>query len=185
MTDPLSIVASASAVVNMADLVCKSMKEMYTFIAAMKSAPKEIQLLGEQLLGLEEIVAKVKDYWSESQQASDQHDTLPAFLSSLTRFKTELEVLKKFFKSTSGADSSLGERLKWVLQESKVSQTIDRLEKHKTTLIATLAIVGRRHDIVLCKEIKSIRLQVDQLILAENQPLLPKYTQMPIPPPNN
>jgi hypothetical protein len=168
MTDPFSLAAGSFAVLGVAGEICRSVKELYTFLEGIKSAPREIQQLKAQLLDLDVIVADVKDYWAESQaqSGSGQHVVVPTFISSLDGFKTELEVLRSSLKLNSAGKPDIGERIKWVLlKEQKIVQSMQRLESHKTTLIAALTIVGRRNDVVLHREIGALKTELEGLLL--------------------
>lgn len=168
MTDPFSVAAGSFAVLGVAEQICRSIKELYTFLGAIKSAPREIQQLKTQLQDLGVIVIDVKEYWAESQAQSGPglRNVVPTFVSSLNGFKTELEVLRSLLKVNGAAKSDIKERIIWVLQKEQIAaESIRRLESHKTTLIAALAIAGRRKEIVLHHNIAELKAQLGGLLL--------------------
>ena len=152
MADPLSLAASAFAVVGVADLALRASKGVYQFLSDIKNAPTEIENLRSCVGDNIRLVEQSKQL---SQELSSQNvpPTTNSFLNNskenLELLKTvirslnrELDVLAKLAKKHAGASKTWGS-IRWILDDKKVLKSLQKLEASKTSLNSALSLLGR------------------------------------------
>ena len=152
MSDPLSISASAFAVVGLADVVLRTGKECYQFLCAIKDAPSEVQRLQECIQETALLVQNSRKYCKELKASSPsaQSSSTPAasdqvmllFKSALRGFEREFSDLRIVARRYNVTTNTWG-KIKWVLDERKLGKSMSRLEASKSTLVTALMLVGR------------------------------------------
>ena len=155
MADPLSLAASIFAVIGTADVVLRASLEFSRFLSNIKDAPTEVERLRICLHDNTLLVETSKQYLEElrdcnslspaSQRNIGLSRALTHFTSAIRALERELISLVGLAKRHSGVSKSWG-RIKWLLDERKVGQSLQRLENSKSTLTTALVLVGRFVD---------------------------------------
>ena len=149
MTDPLSVAASALAIVGAADIVLRAGKELYGFLSDIKDAPENVKRLRNYIQDISRLIKSAKDFWEEQKRLAPPRATLSASLSSasshfeavLRALNDELSCLVNLAKKHDGV-AKPGGKIKWVF-ERKIKYSVERLDRSKLSLVAALNIVGR------------------------------------------
>ena len=144
MTDPLSITASVTGLLSVAGTVCTIISG---FISSMSDAPSSARAA---LAAVEEMrmvltsVRKVMD--SLSQLPTDRKEMIHVrhlvitFREAIHSF-SELEAVVSPAAGTADGRGSKWDRVKWVLEEERISRSVQRLEVHKNSMSTMLNIL--------------------------------------------
>ncbi|MCJ1252048.1 hypothetical protein MMC30_009286 [Trapelia coarctata] len=148
----MDIATNAIAVVGLADVVLRWTLQLYSFLSAIKDAPKEIKRLIQELTGINALVTEVKVYLEEQKKVSPttvESQALAEFVSSLEAILGELLALSAASRKLKGSNSfaNAWAKVKWVLEEKQLDGLCRRLESHKLSLVAGLQISGRRAEL--------------------------------------
>ncbi|KAI9881624.1 MAG: hypothetical protein M1830_000189 [Pleopsidium flavum] len=167
MAEAFSVATSSFAAIGLADVVIRVGKELYSFLAAIKVAPIEIRRLQSDLQDLKVVVSEVKYYWEEfnlSSSLGNSHSVPPSFISSLEGLREELLALAEL-ATKQGIVKRWAGKIKWVFEEREIAKSLTRLESHKAALNTALILVGRRNDLTLYKEVKSVHSVIEDTML--------------------
>lgn len=148
MADPFSITASSFAVVGAADVVVRLSLECHRFLSEIKDAPEEIDRLRTSIKENRELVDTLMKHLADlrdptSSISSSTIDLSPAINqtnSSVRALQRELNALLLLSKKYNGGNKTW-ERVKWVLDERKISKCLERLERTKSTLGVVLLLL--------------------------------------------
>jgi hypothetical protein len=149
MVDPLSVAASAFAVVGVIDVVLRASIEFCRFLSEIKDAPKEVEQLRNNINGTIHLLNASKKCLEDLQNNTfptdsssiDVTDTIEQFRVAIRSLDRELKPLVALTKKPNLADRSWA-RVKWVLNERKVEKSLQKLEYSKSTLTNALVLVG-------------------------------------------
>lgn len=150
MAEPFSVVASSFAVIGLIDVVLRSGKEVYNFLGAIQDAPTEVERLRCSIHDNSLLVEESKRYWDELKGSASSTSTsttslsqaVPQFTAALRTLDREFTALVTLAKRHDGITKSWA-RIKWVLDQRKISKILERLEVSKSTLGLGLMLVGR------------------------------------------
>ena len=148
MADPLSITASSFAVVGVVDVVLRASVECCRFLSEIKGAPAEIGGLQSCIKNNIELLRALKKHVDELQDpasamclsAAELNTTLSGFTSSLRALQRELNTLQVLARKYNSNDR-VWTRVKFVLDARKISKSLERLDRSKSTLNVTLSLV--------------------------------------------
>ena len=154
MADPLAVTGGVLAVIGVADVLLRATKELFRFLCRIKDAPKEVERLRLYVKDIDGLVMNVKAFWGERKRLAHAQPTifsppekhaLPADLSFqiedvLRDMNEELSCLVRLAKKHNGF-VTLGGKIKFVF-EKKIAYCLKRLDESKSTLVATLTLVG-------------------------------------------
>jgi chromosome segregation ATPase len=148
MADPFSITTSSFAVLGAADVVLRASVELRRFLSEIKGAPAEIDSLRISIEENTQLVDIMKQHLNDlgnpvssmSLSASDMTSALEGFKSSVRALDRELNTLRVLAKRYTGSDKTWAS-VKWVLDERKVSKSLEKLERSKVTLNVALSLV--------------------------------------------
>lgn len=148
MAEPLSTAASAFAIVGVADVVLRATVECHRFLSGIKDAPAEIKELqaclqeNKQLFkALIKHLEDLRDLTSSiSAFARESSSALDGLTSAIRALDRELKALQISIKKYNGHDKTWA-RVKWVLDNRKISKSVEKLERSKSTLSVFLALV--------------------------------------------
>ena len=134
MTDPLSVSASISGLITLADIV---FRRTYKYVRAVKKAPKEISALSAELGSLYGILNSLQLI---SRQLEDEtFDTSTRIHHVQSCFET-LEHVRSILDKDDTSSlrdqrlETLKRRLRWPFTSSEVKDLIAEIERHKATL---------------------------------------------------
>jgi len=148
MADPFSITASSFAVVGVADVVLRASIECCRFLSEINGAPAEIDRLQTCIKENMGLVDTLKEHLDDlrtpasamSLSAIDSSSALNSFNSSIRAIHRELNALRALANRYGLGDKSWA-RVKWVLDERKISKSLENLERSKFTLSVALSLV--------------------------------------------
>lgn len=149
MTDPLSLAAGSFAVVGVVDVVLRASGEVYKFLSEIKDAPAEVEQLRYCVQETTLLVHTSKQYLEEirlhtssaSTSAADMSRALGLFTSAVRALDRELSALIMLAKKFNGVRRSW-EKVKWFLDQRKLSNSLRKLENAKSMLSSALIFVG-------------------------------------------
>lgn len=134
MTDPLSVSASISGLITLADIV---FRQIYKYIKAVKKAPKEISALSTEIGSLYGILNSLQ---LVSRQLEDEtFDTSTRIHHVQSCFET-LEHVRSILDKDDTSSlhdqrlETLRRKLRWPFTSSEVKDLIAEIERHKATL---------------------------------------------------
>lgn len=148
MAEPFSTAASAFAVVGVVDVVLRASIECCRFLSKIKDAPAEIDRLRTCIKENTQLIETLKKHldrlrdptssvvWSTTELSS----TFDGFNSSVRALHRELNALQTLAKKHGSADTTWA-RVKWVLDGRKMSKSLEKLERSKSTLSVALSLV--------------------------------------------
>lgn len=149
MSDPLSVAASAFAVVGVADVVLRTSIELRRFLSEIKDAPKEVEWLKNCLDDTSRLLNASKKCLQDLQNSTPLTTSSNIDVTgAVEQFSTTIRSLDREFKTliTISKKHKLGNkswaRVKWVLDERKVEKTLQKMEYSKSTLTNALVLVG-------------------------------------------
>ena len=134
MTDPLSVSASISGLVTLADIV---FRRTYKYVKAVKKAPKEISALSAEIGALYGVLSNLQLL---SRQLEDEKFESTTRIHHIHSCYQTLEHVKSILDrddTTSLHDQrleTLKRKLRWPFTSSEVKDLIAEIERHKTTL---------------------------------------------------
>ena len=154
MSDPLSVTASAFAVVGLADVVSRASKGCYQFLCAIRDAPSDVQQLKYCIEETALLLQSTQKYCNElktqasagsaeppTARAAPSH-VISQFTLALRGLQREFLALDRVAKKHKAVASSWG-KLKWVFDERRLGQSLSKLQNSKSTLAAALLLAGR------------------------------------------
>ena len=134
MADPLSISASISGLVTLADII---FRRTYKYVKAVKGAPKEISALSTEIGALYGVLSNL--YLVSRQLEHEQADSTTRIHHIHSCYQT-LEHIRSILDRDNTSSlpgeplESLKRNLKWPFRSSEVKDVIAEIERHKTTL---------------------------------------------------
>lgn len=143
MADLFSTVA---AVVSFADVTIRACKGIHTLVDEWKDAPNAIHRVRQTAQNLESMLDSLRLYVIEYESSKlflEQQQLLPDIVKNQLRdIDSDLKLLPKCLwpPSTGG---KLAKRMKWVLDEKKVSVILNRLNSRQTSVTTVLQILGQ------------------------------------------
>lgn len=153
MADPLSTAASALACIGAVDVLVRTGRELFRYIAEIKDAPKDAQRLRASIKDVQSFAHDTKLFLEEETKVRTAGGTsAPAAAASpppsavnqveatLKAVNTELGDLVHLATKHNGVTNP-GGRIKWVF-ERKIGYALQRIEKSKLSLVAALALLG-------------------------------------------
>ncbi|MCJ1382294.1 hypothetical protein MMC17_005407 [Xylographa soralifera] len=162
MADPVSTVANVSAMLSLVDVVCRAGKELFMFFTAIKDASKDIRKVAEELqqfVALLTIVQATVEQRETSNFTNGSEPSLSAIVEALKGCQSELIELSLFVDKLRpnlqhGKAIKLASKVRWVMDEKRVIQSCQRLERRKLTLITALSVIGMKYDLILQEQVK-------------------------------
>ncbi|MCJ1396922.1 hypothetical protein MMC11_000114 [Xylographa trunciseda] len=144
---------------------------VYEFIAAVQDAPKEVRNLQHELNGVNLLLSELKDYWndlSRVQSWSSPSSLVGGCISSLRSIHQDLDVLATATQKHDSSKrlASTWAKVKWVFEKEQVLKLTRCLERHKLSLVAALAVDGKRMQLYYQQELKQSILQSSERILS-------------------
>ena len=151
MADSVSTIVNLSAILGLADVLCRAGKELFIFFTAIKDASKDIRNVAEELQQFIALLASVKtavEQREASALAKDDELSWSGVIKALKGCQIELSELSLFVAKSRpnqqfGKAMNFVHKVKWVLDEKKLIQSCQRLERRKLTLITALTVIGR------------------------------------------
>ena len=136
--------------VGLADVTCRIGKELYVFFNAIEHAPHDIQNMLKELQQLDTIISSIHTLAENNNKppfSTDDQLSFSAILQALHDCKSEFESLRDLvekFKPNQqlGAKKHLANKVKWILEEKKITKSCQKLERLKLSLTTVLTSVG-------------------------------------------
>ncbi|KAL9122130.1 MAG: hypothetical protein Q9187_001307 [Circinaria calcarea] len=159
MADALS---SLAAVVGLADVTCRIGKELYVFFNAIKHASQDVQTMLKELQQLDTIISGIHTLAENNNKppfSTDDQLSFSAIFQALHDCKNEFETLRELvekFKPNQqlGAKEHLANKVKWILDEKKITKSCRKLERLKLSLTAVLTSVGWQNSVKIQHQLK-------------------------------
>ena len=184
MTDPLSISASISGLVTLADIV---FGRIYKYVKAVKKAPKDIAGLSAEIGALYGVLSNLhlvsRQLEYEQAESTTRIHHIHSCYQTLERVRSILD--RDNTSSLHGERlESLKRRLRWPFTSSEVKDLIVEIERHKTTLSLALNVdcmsgllqaLSKHGEI--CDLIEGIRAELKERHEAETRVAITKETQ--------
>jgi hypothetical protein len=153
MSDPLSLVASGAAVLGLADVLLRASKELYSFFHELKDASRNVALVLAELDQLGALFASAQQYTNES-EASNDCLAIPEVSKALENCRAEFEGLRAWVEKAGvgpgdGRVKRMAKKLKWVVDDAKLSHSRQNLERLKSSLGIALSAAGRSVEFLL------------------------------------
>ena len=143
MADPFSTVA---AVVSLADVMIRACEGISNLIVGLKDASDAAQHLRQTVQNVKSLLGNLQLYVNEYESSNlslGQHQLLPETVKKeLLEIRTELDLLQQFLP-LSGTQEKIGQRVKLVFNEKKISKVVRRLESRQIALGTGLQIVAQ------------------------------------------
>lgn len=149
MAETIAIAANAAGIIGLADVACRLASTLYSFFAAVKNAPENVQNLVTELQLLQSVLADVQKYVTrlDSTPSGVQLDISNDCLHSVLReCQSKLEALRKTSMSVqdyNGDVRRFSRRLKWVLDEKKIKQHLAMVTRLKVDLLTAILVAGK------------------------------------------
>ncbi|KAF6222560.1 hypothetical protein HO133_000605 [Letharia lupina] len=134
MADPLSVSASISGLITLADIV---FRRTYKYVKAVKKAPKEISALSAEIGALYGILSNLqlvsRQLEDETFESTTRVHHIHSCYQTLEHVKS---ILDRDDTSSLGGQrlETLKRKLRWPFTSSEVKDLITEIERHKTTL---------------------------------------------------
>ena len=184
MTDPLSISASISGLVTLADIV---FGRIYEYVKAVKKAPKEIAALSAEIGALYGVLSNLH---LVSRQLEHDHSDSTTRIHHIHSCYQTLDHVKSILDRDENSSShgerleSLKRRLRWPFTSSEFKELIAEIERHKTTLGLALNVdcmsgllqALSKHDKIR-DSIKGMRTELKERHEAETRLAMDKETK--------
>ena len=140
MTDPLSVSASISGLLTLADIV---FRRTYKYVKAVKKAPKEISALSTEIGSLYGILSSLQ--LISRQLEGETFDTSTRTHHVQSCFETLEHVRSILDKDDTSSIhdqrlETLKRKLRWPFTSSEVKDLIAEIERHKATLVLALNV---------------------------------------------
>ena len=143
MADPFSTVA---AVVSFVDVAVRACKGIYTLVDEWKDAPNAINRARQSAQNLESTLGSLRRYVNEYESSKlflEQQQLLPDVVKTQLRdIDSDLKLLSKCLSPSSTRGKRV-QRIKWVLDEKKVSEIVRRLDSRQMSVSTVLQILGQ------------------------------------------
>lgn len=143
MADPFSTVA---AVVSLADVMIRACEGISDLVVGLKDAPDAAQHLRQIVENVKSLLVNLQLYVSEFESSNlyiGHNQLLPETVKKeLLEIRTELDLLQQFLPP-SGTQGKLGQRVKRVLEEKRISRVVRRLENRQIALGTGLQVVAQ------------------------------------------
>lgn len=143
MADPFSTVA---AVVSFVDVAVRACKGIYRIVDEWKDAPNAINRARQSAQNLESMLGSLRLYVNEYESSKlflEQQQLLPDVVRNQLRdIDSDLKVLSKCLSPPSTGGKRV-QRMKWVLDEKKVSEIVRRLDSRQMSVSTVLQILGQ------------------------------------------
>jgi hypothetical protein len=145
----MDAVSGVIGVIGMADVAIRAGRELYAFVSTAKNASKEMKKLGDSLRHLEFFVKATKDHFQSLHcnqfSISTYEQLVTDAATSLEAIRQEILAIATPFFTVNSHDKPIRtwQKIKWALNDKRVSQLVQSLESHKMTLAIAL-IVGER-----------------------------------------
>ena len=141
MADPLSLIASLIAVVQISGSVISC---CYEYRKGVKNAPKGLLKVTNEVAGLRNIVERLVALVDDENMASHKHlSTIAGLVSTggpLESCQLDLGSLKGKLEPPINEWKALGRRLAWPLQEKDITQTLASIYRTKSLLETALLV---------------------------------------------
>src|SRR6186713_3346112 len=135
MSGVFETAAGAFAVVGVADVVVRTGQDLYRFLRDFSDAPEEVKKLGECIRDTVLLVDTLRN----CAQATVSASVTASVQAAVRALDRELQSLKLLVAKFKGA-KTVWNRIKYVLDENKVSKALANLEKSKSLLANALTI---------------------------------------------
>jgi hypothetical protein len=183
-SNTFSTVANAFATIGLADTVFRNGKHLYELYERCQGASKVIPQLLNELKAVTSIIAHTTIFlhgFESSPFALEDGQTLPQIQSILTLCGQEFEFLRGAITANQNCRGDgwlvqLKKSFTWALEDQKVAQSCQRLQRLSTSLTTALSVTGRcvnylegrlselntycifrQNDLVIRKEIQATR----------------------------
>lgn len=160
MSGALETAAGAFAVVGVADVAIRTGREVYGFLCSLADAPKEIIRLCDLIKDTTLLAETSKQCLDKLNDAKSPVTTCGAVTSldvSLKGFNRELQSLRALSSRLKGTTRTWG-RVRYVLDERKISKALENLERWKV-LLGTALIMACRYAPLLLHEVSQMHRQ--------------------------
>lgn len=145
----LSAAANVFAVVSVVDVAYRCGTELYEFFSKVQNASASARKLLLILQNLVSILAQVRSFLVDIFDSSPSVDnraitTLNSILKQCEADLNQLQIQAVKVKAANNSQGWFNKMARsWALHEREILQMTQRLEAHKTNLIASLAVLGR------------------------------------------
>ena len=146
MADPLTALSTAASVVSLADVTIRACEGIYGLLASWKDAPRAVITVRQTVESTQSTLRNLKTFVQEYESSvpfRQHHQVLPDSIhAGITRIQETLAVLDGVLSST-GEVKSVRQRAKWAVQEKRIMEVVQRLEKQQVALILCLQSVAQ------------------------------------------
>ena len=143
MADPFSTVA---AVVSFVDVAVRACKGIYTIVDEWKDAPNAIDRARQTAKNLESLLDILRLYVIEYESwrlFREHQQLLPDVVKNQLRdIESDLKLLSKCLSSPKTGGKA-AQRIKWVLDEKKISLIVSRLDSRQLSVSTVLQILAQ------------------------------------------
>ena len=143
MADPFSTVA---AVVSFVDVAVRACKGIYAIVDEWKDAPNSINRVRQTAKNLESMLDTLRLYvleYESSRLFREQQQLLPDVVKNQLRdIDSDLKLLSKCLSPPS-TGRKVTQRMKWVLEEKKISLIVSRLDSRQLSISTVLQILAQ------------------------------------------
>ncbi|MCJ1392677.1 hypothetical protein MMC18_005548 [Xylographa bjoerkii] len=167
----MELASNTVALLGLVEAILRAGSKAYDFIAAVQDAPQEVRDLQHELNGVNLLLSELKDYWndlSSVQTWSRPSLLMDSCISSLRNIHQDLDVLATAAQKhdSSKKVASTWAKIKWTFGNKQVEKLTRCLERHKLSLVAALAVDGKRMQLHYQQELKQSVLQSSEQILS-------------------
>ena len=148
MAEPMSIIASISAVAGLVDASCSLAGSLYKTFRVIKDAPRAVQKLSKELRSFHDLLQDVYNLlqrYSTSLLVTEDGLSIDSVQSVLQECQRELESVQKTaatFEKQPNKLKNTTARFRWVVDKRKIKQhcqTIEQLREHVNTGLSVLS----------------------------------------------
>ncbi|KAF2454356.1 hypothetical protein BDY21DRAFT_291581 [Lineolata rhizophorae] len=145
MPDPVAVISSAAATVQLADVALRACRSAVTFVSDVKCARKDVNLLRAMLRDVESIARNLRNFIAEfsvSAGAGLEHTVLPdPITDAVAGLRHDIDNINGLLPGQNSG--SLPQRVQFVFRGKNVAKALTLLERRKTALILALQILQR------------------------------------------
>ncbi|KAL8737156.1 MAG: hypothetical protein Q9181_001974 [Wetmoreana brouardii] len=163
MADPFSTVA---AVVSFADVTIRACKGVNEVVGTWKDTPNAIKHLRQTVQRLESMLGSLRLYVVEYESSKlflQQHQLLPDIIKNeLPEIDLEVKFLQAWL-SPAGTRGKIGQRLRRMIDEKKILEVVNRLERRQVAIMTALQILEQKNMIQLHEQVSSLHNDLRQI----------------------
>lgn len=149
MATDLSVAANAFAVVGLADVAFRYGRELVELVVKLKQTDQDVDNLLVELRILASLLARVRILVEDSRTSSVTQQNQGAWIEleliikgCQNEFSLLQEILAVAQAPVAGWLGQSRRKANWVLKDSRLTQSFERLQRHETQLVTTLSVLG-------------------------------------------